>query len=284
MVAILGGLAAALCWAGATLAAARSSRMIAPSAVLAWVMLTGLVITLPLLALSGIPNGLDWASAGWLFATGASNVVGLLFVYAALRTGKVGVVAPISSTEGSVAAIIAVALGERIAPLSGALLLVIAAGITLSAITQDTGHEGTNVPNRRAAGLALIAAFCFGLSLYAGGRAGQDLPIAWVLLPARLAGVVGVGLPLLLARRLRLTRSAAPLVLASGIFEVLGLTAYVIGARDGIAITAVVSSQFAAIAALAALVLFHERLVPIQYAGLVVIVLGVTALSVVGSR
>lgn len=258
--------------------------MISPSSVLAWVMLTGLVITLPLVALSGIPDGLDWGSAGWLLATGGSNVVGLLFVYAALRTGKVGVVAPISSTEGSMAALIAVVLGERIAPQAGALLLVIAAGITLSAVTQDTGHEGTHAPNRRAAVLALSAALCFGLSLYAGGRAGQELPIAWVLLPARLAGVLGVALPLLLTRRLQLTRPAVPLVLASGVFEVLGLTAYILGARHGIAVTAVVSSQFAAIAALAALVLFRERLVTIQYTGLAVIAVGVASLAVVGSR
>ncbi|MEO9255625.1 MAG: DMT family transporter [Tepidiformaceae bacterium] len=284
MVAILGGLGAAVCWAGATLSASRSSRMISPSSVLAWVMLTGLVITLPLLMLSGIPAGLGWGSGGWLVATGASNVVGLLFVYAALRTGKVGVVAPISSTEGSMAAIIAVLLGERIAPAAGALLLVIAAGITLSAVTRDTGHEGLHAPNRRAALLALSAALCFGLSLYAGGRAGQELPVAWVLLPARLAGVLGVALPLLLTRRLQLTRPALPLVLASGVFEVLGLSAYVLGARDGIAITAVVSSQFAAISALAALVLFRERLVPIQYGGLAVIAMGVAALAVVGSR
>jgi drug/metabolite transporter (DMT)-like permease len=254
--------------------------MIAPSSVLAWVMVIGLLITLPLLVASGIPDGLGWASSGWLLVTGATNVVGLLFVYAALRTGKVGVVAPISSTEGSVAALIAFALGERIAPAAGAMLLVIAAGITLSAVTRDTGHEGVHAPNRRAASLALSAAFCFGLSLYAGGRAGQDLPVVWVLLPARVVGALGVGLPLLLTRKLQLTRPAVPLVLASGVLEVLGLSSFVLGARDGIAITAVLSSQFAAIAALAALLLFHERLVRVQYAGLAVIVAGVTALSV----
>lgn len=41
MVAILGGLGAALSWAIATLASSRSSRMIGPISVLGWVMAVG---------------------------------------------------------------------------------------------------------------------------------------------------------------------------------------------------------------------------------------------------
>ena len=41
MTAILGGVGAAFCWAGATLCSSRSSREIGASSVLAWVMLVG---------------------------------------------------------------------------------------------------------------------------------------------------------------------------------------------------------------------------------------------------
>ena len=51
---------------------------------------------------------------GWLAVSGVGNVAGLALVYAAVRRGKVGVVAPITSTEGAVAAVIAIALGEEI--------------------------------------------------------------------------------------------------------------------------------------------------------------------------
>ena len=54
MAAILGGLGAALMWAAATVAASRSARLIGPGPVLAWVMLIGLLILVPVLALAGI--------------------------------------------------------------------------------------------------------------------------------------------------------------------------------------------------------------------------------------
>ena len=76
-----------------------------------------------------------------------------------------------------------------------------------------------------------------------------------------------------------MTREALPLVAASGVLEVLGLVAYNIGAREGIAVAAVLSSQFAAMAAVAAYFLFRERLARIQIAGVVVIALGVAVLT-----
>ena len=58
MIAIFGGLGAALCWAAGTLCAAKASRLIGARPVLAWVMLVGLAITAPVAAVSGIPRDL----------------------------------------------------------------------------------------------------------------------------------------------------------------------------------------------------------------------------------
>src|SRR5436190_560532 len=131
----------------------------------------------------------------------------------------------------------------------------------------------------RASVLAGAAALCFGSGLYATGRVSEALPIAWALIPPRLIGVVTVALPLIASRRLQLTRAAAPFVVASGLAEVGGFTSYAVGARHGIAIAAVLASQFAALAALGAYVLFHERLSRIQVAGVVAIAAGVAVLS-----
>lgn len=94
----------------------------------------------------------------------------------------------------------------------------------------------------------------FGFTLYATARASDNLPIAWVLLPARLMGTLVIAAPLALAGRLRMTRQAVPLVLLSGFCEVLGLTAFALGSRDGVAVTAVIGSQFAGLSAVAAFV------------------------------
>ena len=54
---------------------------------------------------------------------------------------------------------------------------------------------------------------------------------------------------------------------------------FALGSRHGIAVSAVLASQFAALAALAAYLLFHERLARSQLAGIGVIAAGVAILT-----
>ena len=79
--------------------------------------------------------------------------------------------------------------------------------------------------------------------------------------------------------RFTVTRAALPLVVIAGTGEVLGSMLSAWGSRDSIAITAVLGSQFAAIAAVAAFILFGERLSRVQVIGVVLIVGGVTLLA-----
>jgi drug/metabolite transporter (DMT)-like permease len=280
MIAVLGGLGAAAAFAAAALSASRAARMIGAAPVLAWVMVVGFVIVLPWVALAGVPDDLDATALAWIAVSGIGNVLGLLLAYSALRIGKVGVVTPILSTEGAIAAVIAVVAGEQLADGVGATLVVIAIGIGLAAGGRDTQAEADGRHRARVAAYALCAAVSFGASLYATARASADLSIAWAVMPARLAGVLLVTLPLVVTSRLRLTRNALPLVVTSGVAEVAGFTLYAVGSRHGIAVTAVLASQFAAIAAIAAYFLFGERLVPIQIAGAGAVVVGVAVLTV----
>src|SRR5947209_6756658 len=108
MIAILGGLGAALCFGASTLASSRSARLIGSASVVAWMMLIGLAVTLPGVLVTGVPGGLDAGSGAWLAVAGCGNVFGMLIVYAALRIERVGIVAPICSIEGAIAAVIAI--------------------------------------------------------------------------------------------------------------------------------------------------------------------------------
>ena len=83
-----------------------------------------------------------------------------------------------------------------------------------------------------------------------------------------------------LASRLRFSREVAPLLVVSGIAEVLGFVSFVVGARHGIAIAAVLGSQFAALAAMAAFLFFGERLRRVQVAGVCAIAVGVAVLTI----
>jgi drug/metabolite transporter (DMT)-like permease len=76
-----------------------------------------------------------------------------------------------------------------------------------------------------------------------------------------------------------MTRRALPLVAVSGVCEVAGFALFAFGARHGIAVAAVLSSQFAAIAAVGAFVLFRERLTRLQLTGVALVAAGVGALS-----
>jgi drug/metabolite transporter (DMT)-like permease len=280
VLAIVGGLGAALVFATVTLSNSRSSRMIGPAQLLAWVMLIGLVLTVPFAFGRGIPDGLDAEAGAWMAVAGIGNVAGLLFAYSALRIGKVGVVAPIVSTQGAIAALIAIVAGEQVGADIAVLLAVIAVGISLAAIAPPEG-AASEQPRRDKLALAysVAAAVAIGWSLYAIGRVSVALPVAWALLPSRAIGVAVVTLPLLIRSGLRMTREALPLVLVAGVFEVAGFALFAFGSRHGIAVAAVLSSQFAAIAAIAAYVLFRERLSPVQLAGVAVIVTGVGILS-----
>ncbi|HEU4919417.1 MAG TPA: DMT family transporter [Candidatus Limnocylindrales bacterium] len=288
MIAILAGIGTAVLWATTLLGSARASRVIGAWSTLAWVMLVGLAIAIPFLIVGGGDVRLTERDLLHLAVAGLANTGGLLFVYTALRRGKVAVVGPIVSTEGAIAATLAVLAGDPVTGPAIAVLALIAVGVVMAATERSAG--GADPPgDPRAfvaapgalgtALLALAGALLFGVNLYVTSRLAADLPLAWAVLPARVAGVLGVTLPLVLTRRLRLTRAVAPFVILVGVAEVAGVVTFGIGARESAAVTAVIASQFAGIAAIAAFLLFGERLGRIQVAGVVIIALGVAALA-----
>jgi drug/metabolite transporter (DMT)-like permease len=277
VIAVLGGLGAAVSWAGAMLCASRATRMIGPWSSLAWVMLVGLAVVAPIALVGGVPDELGAEELVWLLLAGAGNVVGLLFSYTALRIGKVSIIGPISSTEGAIAAVIAILAGEAIGPGVGVTLAVVVVGVALAGVTAGEAPESSHP--LRATALAGAAAVCFGVGLYATARVSDSLPLVWALVPARVLGVLAVALPLAASRRIRITRATVPLLVCSGLCEVIGFASFAVGSRHGIAVAAVLASQFAAVAAVAAYFLFHERLTRVQLTGVVAIAVGVATIT-----
>ncbi len=286
MVAILGGLGAALSWAIATLASSRSSRMIGPISVLGWVMAVGwLAAIVPALISRPVPLG--FPEIAGLIATGMSHNLGLLLAYRALSVGRVSIVAPITSTEGAGAALLSIVLGETLAGTTALILGAIALGVVLAAA--ERAEDPTSGPrleprhNREAALYAIAAAATFSIGLVLGGRLGAaGVPPAWVMIVSRTVGLAVIVLPLVVTGRFRLTRPAVPLVIVAGILEVFGGGIYVVAASQDVAVAAVVSSQFAALAAIGGFLLFRERLQRLQVVGVVIVAAGVTLLAAQG--
>ena len=242
-------------------------------------MLVGLVISVPIAAVDGVPARLHGAAWLWLALSGGGNVVGLIFSYQAYRRGNVTLVVPIVSSEGGVAALIAIFAGEALGTGTAVALVLAAAGVCVASIPARGGTGGQSSDHVWTVAFSLGAALVFGVSLYATGKAGALLPATWVVPAARVVGTAVITLPLALRGRLRITRRAAPLVLASGICEVLGFFSYTLGTRHGIAVTAVLGSQFAAISVIVAYFLFRERMSRLQWIGVGTIIVGVSLLS-----
>lgn len=271
-----------------TLCNARSSRIIGARALLGWIMVIGLVILVPFAIADGLPAGLDARAGTWMAVSGIGDVVGLLLAYSALQAGKVGIVAPLVSTQGAIAALIAVLAGEPLARGAAPLLAAIAIGVFLASAACNgkirdgegrDGEIGDQIHRLRASGFALGAAVAIGASLYAIGQVSVALPVVWALLPSRVLGVLVMTIPVALRGGLRMTRSAAPFVLIAGAGEVLGFALFGFGSRYGIAVTAVLSSLFSALAAIGAYLLFRERLSRVQLAGIGLVVVAVATLS-----
>ena len=283
MIAILAGLGAAVAFAASILASTVSSRRIGAGSTVGWVLLIGFPIAA--VAAAADTTGLTAAAIPWLVIAGLGNVVGLGSEYAALRIGRVSVVAPLTSSEGAMASLLAIIAGARFTPiLLLALGIIAVGGAATAASSEPTVSEEPRRPNAAmlSVALALLAALCFGSSLYATGRVSQSLPLGWVLLPARLFGVMLVTIPLAARGRLRMDRAVAPTLVLAGLAEIVGFLCIGIGARTDIAITSVLTSQFAAFAAIGAVFLFGERLSAIQKAGIVGIAIGTALVAAVG--
>ncbi len=277
MTSLFAGLGTALFFAVGMIAAARASRTLPATHVVALSAALATMIVLPLAFAQGVPE-LQPTQILLMLMSGVGNIFGFLCVYTALKHGKVGLVAPIVATEGGIAAVLASLLGKSVDPIIAFVLLLIVIGIVIGARSPDPEP----FPGERpvfAAVLATFGACFFAMGLIAVGFLSGEIPLAWVLLPARLIGVLFFTLPLVLARRLRVTQPIFGWVVLLAAADILGMGIFTLGAAVNLPVTMVLASQMAPLAALLAYFLFRERLGRGQIIGLVIMVGGVTILG-----
>src|SRR5437016_6015519 len=125
MIAILGGLGAAVAWCASTVCSSRSTRMIGPASVVAWVALAGLLLTRPF--------GLHGRRPPDVVALAAAAAV--CFGVSLYATGHVSSRLPVAWVVlpprllGTLALTIPLALGGRLRLSRRAFPLVLIAGI-----------------------------------------------------------------------------------------------------------------------------------------------------------
>jgi drug/metabolite transporter (DMT)-like permease len=252
--------------------------MIGALPTLGGVMLVGLVVALPISALTVGDTRPTADALPYLLIGGLGNVIGLGSQYIAVRTGKVGVVGALAASEGAIAALLSVLAGEVLAGTEAIGVAVVGLGVILAALGRDpdTVDPRSSV---RAIAFGGLAGLAFGASLYATGRIGADLAVGWAILPPRIIGVALITIPLAVGGRLRIGQAALPFVAIAGAGEVGGFLAVAWGARESIAITSALAAQFATVAALIAWLVLGERLGRVQWVGIGAVAIGVALLA-----
>ena len=278
MIGVLLATFTACTWGSISVLEARASRALGGSSALAWIFGVGLVVVLPIALIHGIP---DAGAGAWAWAMVASvcSLAGLAMMFTALQYGRVGLVAATISVQGAFASIFAAIGGESLHPLSIVAIAVSAAG-TFVLMGAD---GGLSAPPRERRGILLaLGAACFtGLSLFSASRGGAGIGADWVVACVRISSVGLVLVPLAATRRLKSPRGVVVPVLIAGVAEVAAFGAYIAATdRIGVAVPAVIASQFALIAAAVGWFVLGERLGSRQLAGAGAILAGVTALTI----
>jgi drug/metabolite transporter (DMT)-like permease len=270
------GLASAASWGAGDFSGGLASRR-APA--------TGVVVAsqgvgIALLVLLAVMTG-EAAPArgqlGWAALAGVSGAVGLLALYSALASGRMGIAAPVS---GVVGAIVPVLVGAGVHGSPGALRLagfgLALAGVwLLTASGRDVARAGV-----RELALPLLAGLSFGLFLVFIHRAGGS-GVLWPLTAARATAMGVLTVVGGVAGTLRLPgRPALALTTVAGVLDTGGNAFFALAARAGrLDVAGVLSSLYPASTVLLACVLLGERLTRRQTAGAVATVAAIACVS-----
>ena len=277
MISIVGGLIAAVCWAAAGLTAALAGRAVGPMRALAWVNVIAAAYIVPLAILvDGRPHPTR-AGVAWAALYGVVMVAALVCAFQAMTIGPVGLVGPVASTEGAIAAVGGVLLGDAIAGTTGIALAVVVVGIVLSGIERGPGGvQAIRGADRRAFGWAVLAALLFGATLVASSRAVGFGAITTIAI-GRVVASATFSTPVLVRARFARPTGVWLIVIANGVLDLVGFGAYIVASRHGVAVPAVLGSQYATITAVFGYLVFKERLGRIQWVG-VALAIGGTAI------
>jgi drug/metabolite transporter (DMT)-like permease len=283
LLAVVGGLGAACCWAMTGILAKNASKSMDGLPVFAWTALSGTVLTVVPAVIALTTSHVSSQALIELAVAGVLNVLGLVCEFCALVRGSVTLVIPLTSAEGAIAAAVAAVAGvAQLGAISWIALGAVVVGLVVTASARTAESSEGKHNGVREVVLALMAAALFGTGLFFQGHAAAHVPVGLAIAPPSVMGALLVGLPMAASGSLPPPAKPGLLLPAIAAAELIGFIAYVVGSRDSIPVTAVLSSQFATISVIASIVLYRERPGRIQVLGYLLIAAGVAIISIHG--
>ncbi len=268
---ILLALASAAVWGTSDFVAGVLSRRKPAVVVIAWSQAIGLlaITVVVLVRRGGMPPAGPWV--GWAILAAVAGSSGLLCFYAALASGTMGVVAPIAAMGAGVPVMLGVLTGDTPGASSWIGIAVALTGVVLASGPELTGGSGA-----RPVWLAVGAAGCFGLALFAldRGARGSLVETLWLM---RLTSVVGWSVLAAVTGSLgRLDRRDLPTLALVGIGDLGANALFSVSTVMGmVSVVSVVASLYPVATILLARHVLQERLRRVQQVGVAVAMVGI---------
>lgn len=282
MLTILTGLSSAFSYAISDLLSQRVTRETRPSTQVAWVLIIGVTIILPVaLLLDGLPDGAEWRGAGLAALAGVGYFGAFSCLLRGLQTGDLGLISALNSLMGAYATIVFVVLGAPLSPALGFALSLCAFGAVLTSL-EEWGRSDTRQGRRRAtrgAGWAFASGVLFACVMVLYGNAGD---ISWVSQVAISRSVsLAIALPVaLLGGGLAVPAGRRAAAVGAGVLELSGLVLLTLALSLGPpTVASVTSTQFGTFAVILGFALLHERPRRHQWIGLACTITGVSLLA-----
>ena len=203
--------------------------------------------------------------------------------YKALQLGPIALVGPIVAAHSPVVVVLAVIfLGERISEWQIAAIVAVVFGVVMASVDVPALRSGRKVIGL-GVGLAIGVSIAAGFWQFAIAAVSKEM--GWFA-PVFLTRVfmVCILIPVVVIRReqpwVGLNRKLAAAIVVVAALETLSLLAFTRGSEIGIvSIVAAASTAYPVIPIIGGIVLFKERLSPIQFGGLFVVSLGLLGLT-----
>ncbi|CAN2204023.1 RhaT Permeases of the drug/metabolite transporter (DMT) superfamily [Candidatus Nanopelagicaceae bacterium] len=266
-------------WGSADYHAGKLSKRFPAVAVLATSQAIGFITGVFLVLITGAWQAEAFGDGGYFFAgafAGLAGYAGLISLYAALSTGRMGVVSPISSLGALIPLAYAIVIKDD--QLSTIISIGVAAALIGGFLA--SGPEVSQGLPLKPVLLALSAAIFFGLALVFMAIGSQSSALMTMTMMRTTTLIIGIGIFARYRHIGGLGKPELPILIFIGVADFAANLLLGVATTKGlVSLAMVLGSLYPIATALLAYKFLHERLHKVQYVGIALAVIGVAIIS-----